>query len=113
MVSANELYKIQHRLTDIFNNNSQFGGLSIMFVKDMLQLKPVKGKFIFEAPKELSHLSHFEEKSLWHSLELITLKHNHRHGNGSKWTQMLNRFRTGEQNDKDVAQDRIKSNVNT
>lgn len=103
MVSADDLYKIHHRLTDVFNNSLPFGGLSIMFVGDMLQLKPVKGRFIFEAPKELSHLMYFEEKSLWHSLESITLKHNHRQGEGSTWTQTLNRFRIGEPNDEDIA----------
>ena len=53
MVSADDLYKIHHRLTDVFDNNPLFGGISIMFVGDILQLKPLKGKYIFEAPKEL------------------------------------------------------------
>ena len=48
MVSADDLYKIHHRLTDIFNNNLPFRELGIMFVGDMLQLKPVRGRFIFE-----------------------------------------------------------------
>ena len=65
MVSADDLYKINHRLCDIFNNNLPFGGLGIMFVGDMLQLKPIKGKFIFEIPKDEAHAIHFEERSLW------------------------------------------------
>ena len=97
MVSADDLYKIHHRMVDIFNNNEPFGGISVMFVGDMLQLKPVKGRFIFEMPKEPSHASYYEEKSLWHSLEAITLKHNHRQGKGSKWTKTLNRFRIENQ----------------
>ena len=41
MVGADVLYKIHRRLTDIFQNNQPFGGLSIMFVGDMLLLWPV------------------------------------------------------------------------
>ena len=37
MVSADDLYKIHHRMTDIFNNNLPFGGLAIMLVGNMLQ----------------------------------------------------------------------------
>ena len=103
MVSADDLYKIHHRMTDIFNNNLPFGGLGIMFVGDILQLKPVKGRFIFEEPKDEGHAIYYRETSLWHSLEAITLKHNHRQGEGSKWTQTLNRFRTGEQTEVDIS----------
>ena len=102
MVSADDLYKIHHRMTDIFNNNKPFGGLGIMFVGDMLQLKPVRGRFIFEEPKDEDHAMFFHEKSLWHSLESITLKHNHRQGESSKWTQTLNRLRIGEPTDGDI-----------
>ena len=36
MVSADDLYKIHHRLCDIFNTNLPFGGLGMMFVGDIL-----------------------------------------------------------------------------
>ena len=46
IVSADDLYKIHHRLIDIFDNNLPFAGLGILFVGDMLQLKPVRGRLI-------------------------------------------------------------------
>ena len=59
MVSSDDLYKIHHRMIDIFQNNLPFGGLGVILVGDILQLKPVKGKYIFEAPRDLGHLNHF------------------------------------------------------
>ena len=102
MVGADDLYRIHHRLTDIFNNNLPFGGLSIMFVGDMLQLKPVKARFIFEVPTNEDNALCYHEYSLWHNLEAITLKHNHRQGEGSEFMETLNRMRTGDQNENDV-----------
>ena len=84
MVSADDLYKIHHRMTDIFSNNLPFRGLSMMFVEDMLQLKPVRGRFIFEEPKDSAHFIHYLENSLWHNMESVSLKHNHRQGENLK-----------------------------
>ena len=47
MVSTDDLYQIHCRMTDMFNNNLPFEGLSMMFIDDMLQLKPVRGRYIF------------------------------------------------------------------
>jgi exonuclease III len=96
------LYKIHHRLIDIFNNNLPFGGVSIMFVGDMLQLKPVKAGFIFEVPSNDMNALYYNESSLWHNFEAITLKHNHRQGEGSEFLETLNRMRTGDQNEDDI-----------
>ena len=52
---------------------------------------------------EIQHALHYEEKSLWHSMEPVTLKDNHRQGEGSEWTQTLNRLRIGEPTDDDIA----------
>ena len=76
--------------------------IGMMFVGDLLQLQPVKGRFIFDKPKDLAHAAFFEDKSLWHSLETVTLKHNHRQGEGSNWTQTLNRMRIGEPSEEDL-----------
>ena len=103
MVSADDFYKIYHRLTDIFNNNPPFGGVSIMFVGNMLQLKPVRGRFIFEEPNDLAHSAHFQENSLWHKMESITLRHNHRQGEDLRWIETLNRIRKGELTVNDIA----------
>ena len=74
MVSADDLYKMHHRLTDIFNKPFPPDGIGMMFVGDMLQLQPVKGRLIFEVPKDQAHPSHFEEKSLLGSKLIFDLK---------------------------------------
>ena len=102
MVGADDLYRIHHRFTDIFSNTLPFGGLSIMFVGDMLQLKPVRGRYIFAEPANENNALYYNETSLWHGLEAITLKHNHRQGEGSKFMETLNRMRTGDQNEDDI-----------
>ena len=102
MVSADYLYKIHHRLTDIFQNDQPFGGISTMFVGDMLQLRPVKGCFIFQSPMNPVYTNHYEDNSLWNNLEVISLKHNHRQGESCNWTQTLNRLRIGQPNEEDI-----------
>jgi ATP-dependent exoDNAse (exonuclease V) alpha subunit len=52
MVGADVMYKIHRRLGDIFSNNLPFGGLGVIFVGDMLQLRPIKSRFIFQKPKK-------------------------------------------------------------
>ena len=46
---------------------------------------------------------HLEEntRGLWGLFDPVILKHNHRQGNNSKWTNVLNRFREGIVNDDD------------
>ena len=61
-----------------------FGGLGMMYVGHLLQLQSVRGRFIFA--KHQATAAHFEEQSLWHGLESVTLKRNHRKGEGSAWT---------------------------
>ena len=73
-----------------------------MFVGDMLQLRPIKSRFIFQKPKNESHALSFEAQSLWHSLEAVTLKHNHRQGKDKAFSETLNRMRIGALNDEDI-----------
>lgn len=48
MVSSVMLHHIHLRLCAIKGNNEKFGGLNIITVGDFFQLKPVRGKFVFE-----------------------------------------------------------------
>ena len=45
------LYKIDLRLKEFKQNEDPFGGVALFCFGDMLQIKPVKGKYIFEEPK--------------------------------------------------------------
>jgi hypothetical protein len=53
MVSADLLYCLNKRLCSIFQNLLPFGGISIILVGDLMQLKPVKGCYIFEKPIDM------------------------------------------------------------
>ena len=63
LVSADQLYKIDAKLREIFhlNKNIPFGGIGIVLVGDLLQIPPVKGAYIFKRPK-------FEKSGVAHDL---------------------------------------------
>jgi hypothetical protein len=73
----------------------------------MLQLRPIRSRFIFQKPKNESHALSFEAQSLWHNLEAVTLKHNHRQGEDKEFLETLNRMRVGALIDEDIV--RLKS----
>ena len=103
MVSADMLYMIHKRLCEIFVSDDYFGGRAIMFVGDLMQLRPVKGAFIFEKPKNKKYYSLYQVDSLWKTFEPIILKTNFRQGEGSLFNDILNRARIGELTDEDKA----------
>ena len=63
LVSADQLYKIDAKLREIFHLNKHvpFGGIGIVLVGDLLQIPPVKGVYIFKRPK-------FEKSGVAHDL---------------------------------------------
>ena len=101
MVSADLLYMIHKRLCEIFVSEEYFGGKAIMFVGDLMQLRPVKGKFIFEKPRNKKYHSLHEVDSLWKTSDPIVLKTNFRQGEGSVYNEILNRARIGKLTDED------------
>ena len=52
MVKADMLYQLDLKLQELKERvGIPFGGVSIMLLGDILQLRPVLGAFIFEKPK--------------------------------------------------------------
>ena len=93
MVSSDMLYKLNDRLRQIFYPCEEvFGGKSIMLVGDLLQLKPVRGRFIFETPKSTKYVPYHEAEPLWYQFEVVVLETNHRQG-VSAWASLLSRAR--------------------
>ena len=101
MVSSDMLYFIHKRLCEIFVSEDYFGGKAVLLVGDLMQLRPVKAKFIFEKPKDEKHRSFHDVDSLWKSFKPIILETNFRQGEGNEWSQILNRARVGELNEND------------
>ena len=61
----------------------------------MFQIRPVKGVYIFEPPKNDHFRAFHNSTNLWKIFKSYLLEHNHRQGIGGKWTGSLNRFRKG------------------
>ena len=82
LLGADMLYKIHLRLNEILQMDSPdgFGGVSIILVGDLLQLAPVKAKYIFEIPRNPHFRAFHEVSSLWSTFEPMILQENHRQG---------------------------------
>ena len=81
MLKADMLYQLDLRLRELKQNTEQvFGGCAMVFLGDILQLKPVMGRYIFEQPLCADyHLSHLISP-LWKQLQVFLLTKNHRQG---------------------------------
>ena len=74
MISCQNFAYIHKRLCEIKDTTNDpsilFGGLSILVLGDLFQLKPVHGSFIFDTRKPESHL--------WQNFDVAILTTNHR-----------------------------------
>ena len=52
MMHASQLYQIHLRLCELKNSNKIMGGLCVLLFGDLMQLKPIKGNYIFQKPRE-------------------------------------------------------------
>ena len=74
-----------------------FGGVSVILLGDLLKIRPVNGKFVFQAPNNKGlKLTHMMD-SLWEKFVVITLRPNHRQGEDKPYAELLNIVRFGEQ----------------
>ena len=82
LLGADMLYKIHLRLNEIRNlpKAKPFGGISVILVGDLLQLAPVKAKYIFDAPLNQHFKAAHDVEPLWQDFEPMILSHNHRQG---------------------------------
>ena len=102
MISSDVLYMIHQRLCEIFVSQDPFAGKVVLTVGDLCQLRPIKGKNIFERPKAKKYHPLFEVEPLWQSMTPIVLKTNFRQGDGSVYNDILNRARIGELSEDDT-----------
>ena len=103
MFKADLLYQIDLRLRELLDNDTvPFGGCAVFMFGDILQLKPVMGKYIFEKPmSETYHSSYTVNGSLWNTFEVVQLLTNHRQGEDFHYADVLNRIRSGKQTEND------------
>ena len=111
MVKADLLYQIDLRLRELLQNtNEPFGGCAVLMFGDLLQLRPVMGKYIFELPRSTDYHVSYHIEPLWETFGVIQLLTNHRQGEDFDYAEVLNRIRAGSQteNDYNLLEQRVK-----
>ncbi|CAF1099646.1 unnamed protein product, partial [Brachionus calyciflorus] len=107
MISALMLAQIIYRLEEIFPSSFKENKIvHLLFFGDLLQLKPVKGEFIFEKLKN-DKLSKFLdciplEKHIWDEFNYKELTQNVRQKDDLEFNEMLNRIRIGNPSLSDI-----------
>ena len=96
MVSDNMMAKISSRLNQIMlrlgrpiRPHTTFGGISIISIGDLYQLKPVMDTYIFNQHSPSG-------RQLWGEFQLSELMANERQANDPVWCALLNRIRVGD-----------------
>ena len=104
LVDADMLYKIDLRLKEVKQNEKPFGGVALLCFGDLLQIKPVKGRYIFDDPKcdDFNVASHIQPH--WKKMQIVNLEENHRQGDDKLYAEILNRIRTGSHTEDDIMQ---------
>ena len=102
VLKADDFYKFDLRMRELMQNSEKpFGGCAVLLLGDILQLRPVLGRFIFERPICNNYHLPFEIDPIWKKFEVILLTQNHRQGEDRPYAEILNRIRTGDQTEED------------
>jgi len=92
MVSYQLLRQVDMRMREIFEKpDCPFGGINIILLGDLMQLRPVNGNWIFEQPPVYQ-----AEVHLWKLFKIIELKSNMRQRSNDPLLNICNRLRVGE-----------------
>ena len=102
MVKADMMYQIDARLKEIKINQEWFGGISVVLMGNILQLQPLKGRYIFEKPLSDTWKTGHQLQSLWDLFLPIKLRGNHRQEGQMAFADMLKRVARGVVNDDDL-----------
>ena len=100
MVSNYMLKFIHLRLQEIKSNNLMFGGINIIAVGDLYQLKPVMGQFVFEDYK--SNYGPLASNLWTENFKIYELTQIMRQKDDKTFAELLNRLRTGHQTQEDI-----------
>ena len=95
MISSNLLYNFHKRMQEIKQNEDDFGGVSVILFGDLLQLRPVRARYIFELPKNAHLQAYAALNNLWEKFDSIELQMNHRQGTAKEYAEILNEIRFG------------------
>ena len=103
MVKADQLYQLDLRLREItLKSDELFGGISILLFGDVMQLRPVMGRYIWCQPQNEAFLQAYIVKPHWEKFQVVSLTENHRQEEDAIFADILNRVRVGEQTEDDL-----------
>ena len=97
MISYEVFRQINLRCQKIKESEENFGGLNVILMGDLLQLKPCFGHWIFDQPDILVH-----EINLWKLFEMEQLEQNQRQISDKRYGDLCSRIRTGTQSAEDL-----------
>ena len=104
MVKSDLLYQLDLRLQEITEKiGIPFGGLAVIVLGDMMQLKPCMGRYICQEPINPDFKTTHALAPRWQMFKCILLETNHRQGNDKPYAELLNRIRVGQQTKEDIA----------
>ena len=93
MMKNFQLYQLHLRLCDVKQTDQIMGGVAVFLVGDPMQLKPIRGDFIFQPPKYGNLKEVHSVFNLWEEFGSICLKQNHRQGKDKVYAEVLNKIR--------------------
>ena len=102
MVKADMLYQLNLRLKEIKQNDKDFGGVAVILFGDLMQLRPVQARYIFQKPKDNKFALSFLVRSLWKQFDIVKLQQNHRQGKDGVYADILNRIRFANHTENDM-----------
>ena len=77
MVRSDLFYQLHGRLQQVKQTDRIFGVVVLLF-GDLLQLKPVRGRFIFQRPRAQKYSDYYDFCNLWMNFRSVVLHANHR-----------------------------------
>ena len=101
MVKPDTLYQVHERLIEVKQSKELFGGVAVLLVGDLMQLRPVLAGYVWTKPKNPDYHHYHEVYPLFDNFICYNLTTNHRQGN-TEFNDMLERIRFGEHTEKDI-----------
>ena len=103
VVSSDWLFKINARLLELFmcSTATEFAGLTVVLVADLLQLPPVMGKPVYATADGCDSLERHLSLNLWHMFQFAEW----RQRGDTKFINLLNKIQVGnvhEDNQKQI-----------
>ena len=102
MVKVDMLYQLDLRLQEITLKEIPFGGISLFVFGDLMQLRPVLGRFIFDDPLRMEYKTVHQANPRWPMFQSTILEKNHRQGKDKDYADLLNRLRIGNHTEEDL-----------